>query len=61
MLTGNDIGKRVIVYDTFKLKWEPTDYSLAAIDSSIGYGYLDAENKKAWRWPLKHIRVLDGY
>lgn len=59
MLTGNDIGKRVIVFDTFKLKWEPTVYHLAAIDSSIGYGYLDAEGKKAWRWLLKHIRVLD--
>lgn len=58
MLTGIDIGKKVIVFDPNKNKWEPTSYHLAAIDSSTGYGYLDQDGKKPWRWLLKYIRVL---
>lgn len=61
MLTGEDIGKRTIVFNTLTNRWDPTVYHLAAIDSSTGYGYLEAEGKRAWRWLLKNIRVLDGY
>lgn len=62
MLTGNDIGKRVIVYDPYKDKWEPCKYRLAAIDSSTETGYLETTVhgiEKTWRWPLKNIRVIN--
>lgn len=61
MLTQEDIGKRTIVFDTIKNKWEPCDRSLTAIDTSIGLGYLEKEGKQTFRWPLKYIRVLDGF
>lgn len=61
MLTGEDIGKKTIVFDPFKHKWEPTGRTLDAIDASIGIGFMVKEGKTAFRWPLKHIRVIDGY
>lgn len=61
MLTGEDIGKKTIVYDPNKKKWDNYGYCLVAIDTSLGHGYLDKEGKKPWHWPLKFIRVLDGY
>jgi len=61
MLTGEDIGKKTIVYDPYKHKWEPTDRTLTAIDTAIAIGYMEKEGKTTFRWPLKHIRVIDGY
>jgi hypothetical protein len=61
MLNGEDIGKKTIVFDTFKKKWEPCDRTLQVIDSSIGMGYMEKEGAQTFRWPLKHIRVIDGY
>lgn len=61
MLTGEDIGKKVIVYDTFKNKWEPCDRTLQVIDGALGLGYMEKEGSMTFHWPLKHIRVIDGY
>ena len=61
MLTGEDLGKKTIVYDPNKKKWENYGYHLAAIDTSINLGYLDKEGKHPWKWPLKFIKVIDGY
>lgn len=59
MLTQEDIGKRTIIFDTFKKKWIPCDRALASIDTSIGIGFLEKEGATTFRWPLKFIRVLD--
>jgi hypothetical protein len=61
MLTVDDIGKRVILFDNYHKKWEPTNegWVLDNIDHSLENGYIAHEGKKSFVFPLKFIRVID--
>ena len=60
MITGEDIGKRTIYFNPNIKKWEPCNWILEAVDSSMGYVYcVDLKTHRTFKWPIKMIIPID--
>jgi hypothetical protein len=59
MITGEDIGKRVIYWNPNIRKWEPCDWIIEAIDTSACIAYMISHTGRTFKWSLKMIIPID--